>query len=168
VYNALSDSLGCENTGERVKKLAIGVLLVVLGCQRQVKVTSAPATTTPTSASGAASAREAVQKFMATAKDQNIQAMAEIWGTRQGPASATMEQERLEKSLIFMMRCLRHDSYSIVSETQVAGGDRQFTVQLRRGTLTATSPFKATPGPNSRWYLQSFEPEPLNVICTSQ
>jgi hypothetical protein len=158
VYNALSDSLGCENPGERVKKLAIGVLLVVLGCQRQVKVTSAPATTT-TSASGAASAREAVQKFMATAKDQNIQAMAEIWG---------MEQERLEKSLIFMMRCLRHDTYSIVSETPIAGGDRQFTVQLRRGTLTATSPFKATPGPNSRWYLQAFEPEPLNIICTSK
>jgi hypothetical protein len=152
-----------------VKKLAIVVLLVVAGCQRQVKVTSAPAsTTTTTNASGAASAREAVQKFMATAKDQNIQAMAEIWGTAQGPASATMEQERLEKSLIFMMTCLRHDTYSIVSETQIAGGDRQFTVQLRRGTLTAASTFKATPGPNSRWYLQAFEPEPLNIICTSK
>lgn len=153
-----------------MKKLAIAVLLVVAGCQRQVKVTSAPASssTTTTNASGAASAREAVQKFMAAGKDQNIQAMAEIWGTEQGPASATMEQEEREMRLIIMMRCLRHDTYSIVSETQVAGGDRQFTVQLRRGTLTATSTFRATPGPNSRWYLKGFEPEPLNVICTSK
>jgi hypothetical protein len=159
-----------------VKKLAIVIFLVVAGCRRQVNVTTSttPTTTPPaspeilSSGSGAATPREAVQKFMAAGKAQDLQAMADIWGSKAGPARSTMPKEELEKRVIYLLRCLRHDSFSILSETPVAGGDRQYEVQVRRGTLSPSSSFVATPGPKDRWYVREFQPEPLNSICVSK
>ena len=150
--------------GARVHKLAIVLLLVVAGCRREVRVASAPDVNAP----GAATAREALQKFLATAKAQDVQAMSNIWGSAAGPARTTMDQEQLEKRAIYLMRCLRHDSYMVLTETPAAGGERIFGVQLRRGTLTAVSNFTATLGPQGRWYLRDFQAEPLNPICTAK
>ena len=150
-----------------MKKLAIVVLIVLTACHRKVSVTSAPTATVDGNA-GAATPREAVQKFMATGKAQDLQAMSEIWGSESGPARANMDKEVLEMRLIYMMRCLRHDSYTILGETTLAGGDKQFQVQVKRGTLAPTTSFTTTPGPKGRWFLKQFEPEPLNTICTSK
>lgn len=146
-----------------MKKLAIVLLLVVAGCRREVRVGSVPNVNAP----GASTSREAVQMFLATAKAQDVQAMANIWGTSAGPARTTMDKEQLEMRAIYMMRCLRHDSSMILTETPAAGGERIFGVQLRRGTLTAVSNFTATPG-QGRWFLREFQLEPLNPICTSK
>lgn len=147
-----------------MKKLAIVVLLVVAGCRRQAAVTSAAAANAP----GAADAREAVQKFMASAKAQDIQAMSLIWGSAAGPARNTMKQEELEQREIYIMRCLRHDTYSILGEVPVAGGERVFTVEVRRANLTATTEFTATRGPENRWYLRTLELPKLNPICVAK
>ena len=153
-----------------MKKLAIVVFLVLAGCRRQVQVTTAPTSTTPaaSTATGAATAREAVQLFLATAKSQDIQAMSGIWGTQSGPIRGTMPREQVEQRAIYIMRCLRHDSYSILDETQAKDSERVFTVQVRRGTLAPASRFIATPGPHGRWYLRDFQLEALNSICTSK
>src|SRR5687767_5661290 len=145
--------------GARVKKLAIVLLLVVAGCRREVKVGSVP----DVNAAGAATAREAVQRFLATAKAQDVQAMSNIWGSSAGPARTTMDRTQLEQRAIYMMRCLRHDSYMILTETPAADGERIFGVQLKRGTLTAVSNFTATPG-QGRWFLRQLQLEPLNPI----
>jgi hypothetical protein len=146
-----------------VKKLAIVLLLVVAGCRREVRVGSVP----DVNAAGAATAREAVQRFLATAKAQDVQAMSNIWGSSAGPARTTMGKEELEMRIIYLMRCLRHDSYMILTETPAAGGERIFGVQLKRGTLTAVSNFTSTPA-QGRWFLREFQAEPLNPICTSK
>ena len=78
-----------------------------------------------------------------------------------------MSASDLEQREIIMMKCLRHDSFSIVSETPAKGGERLFAVELRKGT-SAKSDFIATPGPQSRWYLREFQPATLNIICTSK
>lgn len=147
-----------------MKKLAIVVLLVVAGCRRQVVVTSAPGTSGP----GAATPREAVQLFMASAKAQDLQAMSNIWGSAAGPARTTMEQSQMEQRQIIMMRCLRHDTYSILAEVPVAGTSRVFTVEVRLGTLTPRADFTATRGPQERWFLQEFQMAALNSICVAR
>lgn len=152
-----------------MKKLAIVVLFVLSGCSRKVNVTSTPTAPEITgSGSGAVGPREALQRFMATAKAQDIQAMADVWGSQSGPARASIPKEELEKRLIYMMRCLRHDSYSIISETVATDGERVYSVEVRRGSLTPNANFTSTPGPQNRWYLRTLQLDKLNSICVSR
>jgi hypothetical protein len=150
-----------EPPKSRVKKLAIVVLFVLAGCRRQVQVGSAPGSNTP----GAASAREALQFFMAAAKAQDIQAMSNVWGTSSGPARSTMDKDELEKREIYMMLCLKHDSYHVLGEAPSPGGERVMAAEIKFQDLTRTTNFIATRGPNDRWYVRTLELEALNDIC---
>lgn len=147
-----------------MKKLAIVLLLVLAGCGRQVIVSTAPGA----EASGGATPREAVDRFMASAKAQDLQAMSNVWGTSAGPARGSMPQEELEMREIYMMRCLRHDSYTVRGETPSTGGDRIFSVEIKRGTLTPVADFTATRGPQSRWYVLTVDLAKLNPICVAR
>jgi len=152
-----------------VKKLAIAALLVGAACRRQVVVASPPASSTTASATtavGGATARDAVQRFLASAKAQDLQAMSNIWGTATGPVAGTMPQSQLEQREIYMIRCLKHDSYRVVDELPATGGERMFTVELKYQDLTRSTNFYATPGPRARWYIRSFDPNDLQDICT--
>ena len=158
-----------------MKKLAIVVLLVVSACRRQAVVTSTPTQTPPAPSAtanqdGGANPRDALQKFFAAAKAQDIQAMSAIWGTKDGPARSgkMMPMDQMEQRLIIMARCLRHDGYTIRAETPIVGGERQLTVELRFGTVVASDDFKTTPGPGGRWFVREFDTVKLNPICTAR
>jgi hypothetical protein len=144
----------------------------MVGCKRQVSVTTAPssqpAATANPNATGAASHREAVTKFFQAAKVQDVQALANVWGAERGPARSFMSPEELEMRVIYMMKCLRHDSFSILSETPAVGDKRIFAVQVRLRSLTAVADFTTTRGPDARYYVELFAPEKLNVICSAQ
>jgi hypothetical protein len=156
-----------------VKKLAIVLLLVVSACRRQAVVTSAPATprdpsTSANTADGGATPREALQRFLAAAKAQDIQAMSSIWGTKEGSARATgMPVQEMEQRLVYMAKCLRHDSYTVRGETAIIGGERQFTVELKYRRVVASDDFVVTPGPVGRWFVRIFDPAKLNAICAA-
>ena len=117
---------------------------------------------------GGATPREAVQKFMAAAKSQDLQAMSMAWGTSSGPASATMDQTERDQREVVMMCYLKHDTYSIISDAPAANNERIFAVELRFKGLTKSSNFTATRGPSDRWYLRAFDPEPLKEICATR
>lgn len=158
-----------------MKKLAIGVLVVLsaAACRRQAVVTSAPTSTPqspPTTATtvGGANGRDAVQRLLAAAKAQDIQAMSMYWGTVNGPARddrANMTVQMMEQRLIIMAKCLRHDSYTVRGETAIMGGERQYNVELRYRGAVATEDFVTTPGPGGRWYVNRFDVGKLNAIC---
>ena len=155
-----------------MRKLAIVFLLVMVGCKRQVRGTTAPSTQPATSANanapGAATHRDAVTRFFQAAKIQDVQAMANVWGTAdRGPARSFMEPAELEMRVIYMMKCLRHDTFSIFTETPAVGDKRIFAVQVKYKNLTAMSDFTTTRGPDNRYYLELFDLEKLNVICSA-
>jgi hypothetical protein len=155
-----------------VRKLAIVFLLVMTACKRQVVVSSAPSSqpgpSANTNAPGAASHREAVIKFFQAAKVQDVQALANVWGTsNRGPARSFMAPEELEMRVIYMMKCLRHDSYTIMTETPALGDKRVFAVQSKYRSLTAIADFTTTRGPDNRFYLEQFDPAKLNVVCSA-
>jgi hypothetical protein len=147
------------------------ILLVMAACKRQVSVTSAPSSATTSAnanAPGAANHREAVTKFFQAAKVQDVQALANVWGTAErGSARTFMAPQELEMRVIYMMKCLRHDSYSILAETPAVGDKRIFSVQLRNKTLTGVADFTTTRGPDNRYYLEQFDPAKLSVICSA-
>ena len=156
-----------------MRKLAIVLLLVMVSCKRQVVVSSAPSSPATPSANvnapGAASHREAVTKFLQAAKVQDVQALASVWGTAErGAARGFMEPRELEMRAIYMMKCLKHDSYVILTETPAVGEKRIFATQLKYRNVTAVSDFTTTPGPNGRYYLLQLDLEKLNAICSAQ
>jgi hypothetical protein len=147
-----------------VKKLAILLLLVAAtSCRRQVVVTSPPPS--DPNAPGAATPREAVQRFMSAAKAQDLQAMSIIWGTSAGPARSTMGQQEIEQREVVMMGCLKHDDFRIASEGPAANRERVLGVDVRFRDLTRSTNFYATPGPSNRWFVRSFDMESLRDIC---
>jgi hypothetical protein len=148
-----------------VKKLAILVLLIgIAGCRRQAVVGSPPPGAA--TATGGATARDAVQRFMAAAKAQDLQALSMVWGTSSGPARSTMGQQELEMRIVSFLGCLRHDSYSVRSEGPATNGERVLLVELKFRELTRSSNFHATPGPSNRWYVRLFDQIALRDICT--
>lgn len=147
-----------------MKKLAILLLLVAAAsCRRQVVVASPPPS--DPNAPGAATPREAVQRFMSAAKAQDLQAMAIIWGTSAGPARGTMGQQEIEQREVIMMGCLKHDSYRTGAESPASGGERVVAVEIKFRDLTRTTNFYATPGPSNRWYVRTFDLESVRDIC---
>jgi hypothetical protein len=71
----------------------------------------------------------------------------------------------MEQRIVVMLRCLRHDTYTVRGETQAAAGERIYSVELKLGTVTSIADFTATPGPESRWYLRAVDLEKLSAIC---
>src|SRR5687767_4207675 len=85
-YHRVIGSVRHHGPGAPVNKLAVVVLLVVAACQRKVEVGSVPSANPGPNASGATTAREALQLFLATAKAQDLQAMSNVWGSASGSA----------------------------------------------------------------------------------
>ena len=155
-----------------MRKVAIVVLLVMAGCKRQVVVSSAPssqpsATANP-NAAGGASHRDALTKFLQAAKQQDVQAMSNVWGTNKGAARTFMEPQQMEQRIIYMMRCLRHDSFSVLTETPAVGDKRMFATQIKYGPLTAVTDFTTTPGPEGRFFVETLQLDKVNVLCTAR
>ena len=147
-----------------MKKLAILLLFVaVASCGRQVVVTSPPPS--DPNAPGAASPREAVQRFMTAVKAQDLQALSMIWGTSAGPARGTMGQQEIEQREVIMMGCLKHDSYRLGSDSPASAGERVLAVEVKFRDLTRSTNFYATPGPSKRWYVRTFDMESVRDIC---
>ena len=127
-----------------------------------------PAARPSSSANGAADATAALSAFLGAAKMQDIQAMSRVWGSPSGLVRDAQPWGDVEKRLIIMQCYLKHDSYKVIRESPVAGGGRTYTVQLTLGSLSRSSDFTAVPGTGGRWFLQDFQPEPLNDLCAKR
>ena len=144
-----------------MKKLAIATLLVLAGCRGQ------SAGSGPARQGGANSPREAIERFLGTAKTQDYDGMGLVFGTKRGAARGTIAKAELEKREFIFMRCLRHDRFQIGGETPRPTGERTMGVQLWFKDLTASSNFTVVEGPGGRWYVQDFKIDDLQTICTS-
>jgi hypothetical protein len=58
-----------------------------------------------------------------------------------------------------------HDSYTVLNEEAVAGGERKLTVRLTKGTLSRTTDFLLASAPE-RWYVRSGNVEPVRDLCS--
>ena len=144
-----------------MKKLAIATLLVLAGCRGQ------SAGSGPARQGGANSPREAIERFLGTAKAQDYEGMGLVFGTAKGPARNTIAKTDLEKREFYFMRCLRHDRFQIGGEQQTPTGTRVLATQLWFKALTVTTSFTVVEGPGGRWYVQQFKPDDVQSICTS-
>jgi hypothetical protein len=154
-----------------MKKLLIA-LIVVAACHRAapqptpaVRPAGAPFAN---ATGGATSARAAVASFLTAARNEDLQAMALVWGTAAGAARNIIPREELEKRELIMICFLRHDRYQLVSDAESTGGQRRIEVELEQGMLIRRTAFTVVPAPDSRWYVQSFDMEAVRELCAKR
>lgn len=149
--------------------LALALAGLVAGCATSPRQTDSTPTTSPTpSASfeaGASTPRGAVDRFLETIKQQDIQATAMVWGTAKGAARDQMEREYQEKAIIIMQCYLAHDSYRVLNDAPGEDGKRILQVALTNAQRERTAPFTVVKGPRDRWFVEYVPLEPLSEFC---
>jgi hypothetical protein len=145
-----------------VKKL-IGLALFLVACRGSM----APSTPAPV-APGATSPKEAVTLFLEAAKIGDLQAMSAVWGTTDGSIRNQLPRDTVEMREIYIVKCVRHDKFTIVSDAPGQTGTRILAVQLVRGPLTRMTDFTEVQDQKGRWYVREFQIEKLTDICLSR
>lgn len=148
-------------------KRAILLLLVVVACRSGS--TAAPNTSVGGGGSsnlpGAAAPRQAVERFLGAAKNQDIQDMAVAWGTASGPARDRFERPELEKRLVLMQACYDNEKYRIVDDQPGDNGKRMLRVEITRAGITKTPRFTTVKGPSNRWYVEDADFAAVTALC---
>jgi hypothetical protein len=152
-----------------VKKLIGLGLLLLVACQRKVVVSSpapVPGATTTVGQIGGATPAEAVGMMLAAGKAEDLQAVGAVWGDQEGLTRDKWSRQEFEMRAYYVVKCLRNDRYSILSEAPAAaGGRRVLTVQINKGALTETTNFRLVMGKNGRWLVENADLAPLTKIC---
>lgn len=150
------------------KLIGVGALLLLVACQRKVQVSSptpSGGSSTTASGAGAGTPSEALAAFMAAAKAEDLQAVGSIWGDPDGLAREKMTRQEFEMRAYIVVKCVRHDRYSLLSEGSAADNRRVAAVQITKGALSKTTNFTFARNKQSRWYVEKFEMEPVTQIC---
>ena len=121
----------------------------------------APAANLP----GAPAARQAVEKFLAAAKSQDLQELSIAWGTSKGPARDQFDRAELEKRLVVLQGCYDAEKHRVLDEQPGDNGKRIFRVELTKGAVTKTPRFTTVKGPSDRWYVEDADFAAVTALC---
>lgn len=147
-----------------MKRVAL-VLLVVAAC-RTVPVNGSGAAVgaaNPGAAAGSAgtagavSARSAVDRFLAAARDQDLLTIGNLFGDESGPTRDRDDRRAFEQREVIMVCALRHDQAKVTEGAASVGGKMLFSVDLVQGLLQATTKFTVVRGPGGRWFVSEFD-----------
>jgi hypothetical protein len=147
----------------RVKRVAL-VLLVVVACRTipandngGSAVTAGATGATASATAGAPSARLAVDRFLAAAREQDLVTLGQLFGDETGPARDRDDRRAFEQREVIMVCALRHDQAKVTEGAASVGGKVLFNVDLVQGSLKATTKFTAVRGPAGRWFVSEFD-----------
>lgn len=131
------------------KQWGVGTVLFLVACGGG----GGPADVQP-----ATSGNEAVRSFMQAVADSNVEKMASLWGTANGPASKTNQPSDWQRRIAIMQAYLRHQSFRITSDQPEAAENRRaLQVEIKRDTCTWTVPFVAVRVPNGSWLVTQID-----------
>jgi hypothetical protein len=133
-----------------VKRIALLLVLVLAAACRTVAVRDPSLT-------GAATPRAAVDRFLAAAKAQDMQALGAGFGGEKGLARDHEDRVVTERRELIMLQCLRHDKAVIAEPTRGEGGRQLFLIDFTQGSQKATVLFTTVKGPSDRWYVEIFD-----------
>ena len=91
--------------------------------------------------------------------------MSTVFGTKDGPARATMDRTELEKREIILACYFAHDTNRILGENSGAGGHREVRVELKKGNMTRQTIFYTIRGPGGRWYVDNMDIAAVRDFC---
>jgi hypothetical protein len=107
----------------------------------------------------------ALRGFMAAAKQQDLQALSAYWGDKDGAARDRLPREELEKRELYMVRCIRHDTYEVVGNAVAVGSGLAMVVKVKYRELSRSTDVQIVRGPANRWYVKEVSVTKLQDIC---
>jgi hypothetical protein len=146
-------------------KRTILLLLTFAACRSASTPPPSSNASVPANLPGAAAPKQAVERFLAAAKSQDLQEMSIAWGTSKGPARDQFERAELEKRLIVMQGCYDSDKHQVVDEQPGDNGKRVLRVEITRGAVTKTPRFTTVKGPSDRWYVEDADFAAVTALC---
>lgn len=105
----------------------------------------------------APTAAAAVRSFMQAVADSNVDKMASLWGTANGPASQTRQPADYERRVAIMQAYLRNDSFRVTSDVEETPARRALQVELRRKTCTWSVPFVSVKTNTGSWLVNQVD-----------
>lgn len=146
-----------------MRKLLMGLLVAAAACT--TRTTTVPRTA-PAPAASQSAPRPALDAFLAAVKAQDLQAMSNVWGDKDGSVreSGKMGREEIERREIILLCYFKHDRFRVLGESPGVDNERVFEVELTKGTMSRSTKFYlATDG--TRWYVRSADLEPVRDLC---
>src|SRR4051812_19062089 len=105
----------------------------------------------------ARSASTAVQGFMQAVADSNLDKMASLWGSTNGPALKTHQPPDYEKRIAIMQAYLRSDGFHITWDVAEGEKRRAFKAQTGRQPCPGNVPFETVPTADGSWLITSVD-----------
>jgi len=94
---------------------------------------------------------------MQAVADSNLDKMATLWGTANGPAAKTKQPQDYERRIAVMRAYLRSDSFRLTSDVPESTDRRALQVQLRRQVCTWNVPFVAIKTTDGSWLVNQVD-----------
>ncbi len=106
---------------------------------------------------GAASAEDAVRRFLDAARQQEYSRMRKLFGTRDGPAERKWGVQDVEQRMVVLSGMLIHQSYSLrpLELGYIGENQRTFVARItgtRYGTVTL--PITTIQAKSGRWFVE--------------
>lgn len=94
---------------------------------------------------------------MQAVADSNLDKMASLWGTANGPASRTRQPADYERRIAVMRAYLRNDSFRLTSDVPESADRRAVQVEIKRQTCTWSVPFVAIKAGDGSWLVNQVD-----------
>ena len=117
------------------------------------------------SETGGGDAVGAVERFLTAARTGDVQTMGRVFGTSAGAVAGRDAPDAVEKRMRALQCYLTHDGSRVVGTQLGSGAGQVLTVELKQRELTRTTRFTVVPGPQRRWYVESFDINSLSDFC---
>ena len=116
---------------------------------------------------GAATAEEAVRRYLAAADAKDIAGLSAVWGTDRAPLADRASRQEMERRSIIVFCHLQHDRVELTGPALGEGGRQLFRAALRQGELAVTTTFTAVRNVRSgRWFVETFDLPAVVALCT--
>jgi hypothetical protein len=145
-----------------VRKILAALLLVASTACRTVQPPQAGGAQ---AGAGAADAPAAVERFLGAARASDVHAMAAVFGTGEGSIASRDPAADVEKRMRALQCYLTHDASRLMGATPGPSQKQVVLVELRQRELTRQTRFTVVPGPQRRWFVESFDINAVSDFC---
>lgn len=98
-----------------------------------------------------------VEQFMRAANAKDLNAMARLFGTKDGPVFGKWPKDEIEKRMFIISTELKHEDFSVTAEQIVPGRGAdatKLTVKLRKDGKDYNVPFTLVRYKNESWLVE--------------
>lgn len=100
---------------------------------------------------------QAIHDFMQAVADSNLARMAQLWGTRSGPAATTRQPSDYQQRIQVMHAYLKGATARVISQIEGSSDRTTLHVEMSRGGCVRNVPFVLVRLSGNRWIVMNVD-----------